>query len=68
MQDCWFCVGYKIKNGSKTERWDLFFAAPDENTAKKMAAEELKGYHPKAKITIEYAKAMTEDELYSIVN
>lgn len=68
MKECWFCVGYKIDNGSKTELWDMFVAAPTASMAKKMATEEVKKYHPKANVTIEYAKTMTEDEMYNMAN
>lgn len=64
----WFCVGYKVDNGSKVELWDMFVLAPTISSAKWMTLEECEKYHPKAKITIEYARKISEEEMYNAVN
>lgn len=62
----WFCVGYKVHNGSKTELWDMYILAPTLSMAKKKTMNECKAYHKKAKITIEYARPISHDEMYAM--
>ena len=68
MMQGWFCVGYKVDDGSKTELWDMFVLAPTISMAKWMTLEECKKYHPKAKVTIVDAKRVSEEEMYNAVN
>lgn len=68
MEKGWFCVGYKIDNGSKTETWDMYVLAPTISMAKKMTLEECKKYNPKAKVTIVDARKVSEEEMYNAVN
>ena len=68
MEQGWFCVSYKVDNGSKVDLWDMFVLAPTISMAKKIALEECKAYNNKSKVIIESARKISEEEMYNIAN